>query len=422
MPVPAWDAVAPADSAPAQWDMPLATAAVPPDVSTLPPDLYGTAMPSPAGGAGVTQFMSADGDVFGDGHAQGVYTVPEWQVDSHGWKIQPRSALDVLNTLSDKVSRGEVGEYQPIPLGLTPLDKTLGGGIRAGELLLIGGAQGTGKTTMALQMARNMALGGQASVLYICFEHDEEYLLARLIAMESAMEGMPQTTNGMKIQDVRREILATWMAQGSSDSADLSANAKLRPALDRITRYGQNLYLMRGMQTTTTVDNMRELVNAYRQLAPDRQLVVFVDYLQKVPMIPDAPNETERVTVVVNGLKDVALTQSVAMVSIVAADKEGLKASRLRNHHLRGSSAINYEADIILILNEKYGIVAKVNIEFNPHLAQRFRDWVIVSVEKNRAGQNAIDLEFEKHFEYSCFDPTGRTVQEKLIEERLFND
>ena len=74
------------------------------------------------------------------------------------------------------------------------------------------------------------------------------------------------------------------------------------------------------------------------------------------------------------------------MIAIVAADKEGLKASRLRNHHLRGSSAINYEADIILILNEKYQIVAKVNIEFNPYQAQRFRDWVVVTVEKNRGG------------------------------------
>ncbi len=83
------------------------------------------------------------------------------------------------------------------------------------------------------------------------------------------------------------------------------------------------------------------------------------------------------------------------MISIVAADKEGLKASRLRNFHLRGSSAINYEADVILILNEKYHIVAKVNIEFNPYQAQRFRDWVIVSVEKNRGGQDNVDLEFE---------------------------
>ena len=97
------------------------------------------------------------------------------------------------------------------------------------------------------------------------------------------------------------------------------------------------------------------------------------------------------------------------MIAIVAADKEGLKAARLRNHHLRGSSAINYEADIILILNEKYQIVAKVNIEFNPYQAQRFRDWVILIVEKNRGGQDNVDLEFQKHFEFSCFDPNGRT-------------
>ena len=37
-------------------------------------------------------------------------------------------------------------------------------------------------------------------------------------------------------------------------------------------------------------------------------------------------------------------------------------------------------------------------------------------------GQDNVDVEFEKHFEFSCFDPNGRTVQEKLIEERLYND
>jgi replicative DNA helicase len=345
----------------------------------------------------------------------------EWTVDAGLAVVQPRSATDILSTLADKVSIGSVDHYQPVPLGFTPLDKTIGGGLRAGELLLLGGAQGTGKTTMAMQMARNIVLGGQASVLYICFEHDEEYMLNRIISMESALATMPAKQGGVKLQDVRREILGTWLAQGS-DKADLAANPRLKPALDRIARYGQNLYLLRGSQMTSTVENMRALITRYKELSGDRQLVVFVDYMQKVPVIPEPNTETEKVTSIVNGLKDVALTLSVPMVSIVAADKEGLKAARLRNHHLRGSSAINYEADIILILNEKYNIVAKVNIEFNPYQAQRFRDWVVVSVEKNRGGQHSVDLEFQKHFEYSCFDAGGRTVQEKLIEERLYND
>jgi len=344
-----------------------------------------------------------------------------WGIESETGSMVPRSALDVLVDLSDRVATGKVTEYQPIPVGFTPLDKTIGLGIRPGELMLLGGAQGTGKTTMALQMARNVASGGQANVLYICFEHDEQYLLNRMIAMESALAHLPHKTGAIKMQDVRREILGSSNGDTSA-GAQLAANPRLRPSLDRIARYGQNLFLLRGSQTASTIDNIRLLVRQHRQLSGDRRLLVVVDYLQKVPMLVEPNSESEKVTYIVNGLKDIALSEEVPVLAIVAADKEGLKASRLRNYHLRGSSAINYEADIILILNEKYNIVAKVNIEFNPYQAQRFRDWVVVSVEKNRGGLDNVDLEFEKHFEFSCFDPSGRTVQEKLIEERLYND
>jgi replicative DNA helicase len=348
----------------------------------------------------------------------------DWDGKDQPQSLRPRSAMEVLTSLSDKVSHGAVAEYQPIPLGLSPLDRTLGGGIRSGELMMIGGAQGTGKTTMALQIARNIAQGGQANVLYICFEHDEEYLLNRLMAMESALAGSmpPDTNKSIRIQDVRREVLGTWLAQGGQDKPDLRGNPRLRPALERISRYGQGLFLLRGSHAHTTAPNLRKMIEGYRHAAPGRPLVVFIDYLQRVPAVPDPPTETERVTNVVAALKDMALGLGVAVVCIVAADKEGLKAARLRNHHLRGSSALNYESDVILILNEKYHIVAKVNIEFNPHQAQRFRDWTIMTVEKNRSGRDAVDLEFEKHFEFSCFDPEGRQVQEKLIEERLYND
>ncbi len=344
-----------------------------------------------------------------------------WRLDTANGSMAPRTALDVLVDLNDKVSSGSVGDYQPVPLGFTPMDKTIGTGLRSGELLLIGGAQGTGKTTMALQMARNVASGGQANVLYICFEHEEQYLLNRLIAMESALAHLPHKTGAIKIQDVRKEILGSWAADGQG-TQQLANNPRLRPSLDRIARYGQNLFLVRGTQTAYTIENIRKLVQLHRELSGDRRLLVVVDYLQKVPVYPEPPTETEKVTFVVNGLKDIALAEDVPMITIVAADKEGLKAARLRNHHLRGSSAINYEADIIIILNEKYQIVAKVNIEFNPYQAQRFRDWIVVTVEKNRGGQDNVDIEFEKHFEFSCFDPNGRTVQEKLIEERLYND
>jgi replicative DNA helicase len=349
-------------------------------------------------------------------------TDADWKLEAGDGTLAPRSALDVLTNLNERIASGKVDEFMPIATGFVPLDKTIGGGLRPGELMLIGGAQGAGKTTMALQMARNMAASGQASVLYVCFEHEEEYLMQRLIAMESALTHLPQKSGAVKIQDVKKEVLGSYTAAAETGQrAKLGANPRLRPSLERIARYGSNLYLMRGTATTSTVDNMRALVQEHRG-DDERRLVLFVDYLQKVPVLPEPPDEAEKVTRIVSGLKDIALSLEVPVVAIVAADREGLKAKRLRNHHLRGSSAINYESDIILILNDKYNIVAKVNIEFNPYQAQRYRDWVIATIEKNRGGQDNVDLEYEKLFEYSCFDPTGRQTAEKLIEERLYSD
>jgi replicative DNA helicase len=347
-----------------------------------------------------------------------------WALETGNGAMIPRTALDVLNEVRGKVATGELAEFEPIPLGMAPLDRMLGGGVRPGELLLIGGAQGTGKTTIALQMARNVAASGQAYVLYVNFEHDDADMLNRLISMESALPHLPNTkpsTGAIKMTDVRSEVVRSWSTTGDAP-ADLANNPRLKPAIDRIARYGGNLYLLRGSQTASTVDNLRELIRQHRAKSGEQRLLLIIDYMQKVPQFPEPQSESEKVTYVVNGLKDIALSEKVPTIAIVAADKEGLKAARLRNHHLRGSSAINYEADIILIMNEKYQIVAKVNIEFNPYQAQRFRDWVVVSIEKNRSGADNVDMEFHKHFDFSCFDPTGRPVQEKLIEERLYND
>src|SRR5437016_5851210 len=79
-------------------------------------------------------------------------------------------------------------------------------------------------------------------------------------------------------------------------ATQLASNPRLRPSLDRIARYGENLFLLRGSQTASTVDNIRRLVQQHRQLSGDRRLVVFVDYLQKVPQIPEPTSETEKVT------------------------------------------------------------------------------------------------------------------------------
>ena len=68
-----------------------------------------------------------------------------------------RSILTVSRS-ADPDSELAVQIGRPIRTGFDALDYWTGNGLRQGELLLLGGAPGAGKTTLCLQMARNIAV------------------------------------------------------------------------------------------------------------------------------------------------------------------------------------------------------------------------------------------------------------------------
>src|SRR5512135_3909255 len=85
----------------------------------------------------------------------------------------PATLAEVMEEVEDQAQNGKSERLRPIPTGFTPLDEVLNGGIRPGELLMIGGAFGVGKTIWALQVARNAVLNDPSvHALYICYEHD----------------------------------------------------------------------------------------------------------------------------------------------------------------------------------------------------------------------------------------------------------
>src|ERR1700687_4671069 len=60
-----------------------------------------------------------------------------------------------LQQLDQTIRRGEIGWLERWPTVFQPLDRLLDGGFAPGNLILVGGAQSVGKTTLTLQMARN---------------------------------------------------------------------------------------------------------------------------------------------------------------------------------------------------------------------------------------------------------------------------
>ena len=334
---------------------------------------------------------------------------------------QPLPLDAALADLDRALLNGEMRSQRPVPTGFEELDRAVGGGLRPGELMLIGGSQGIGKTTLTLQMARNMAMSG-ARVLYVCYEHHERFLLTRLITMENFEPTEDERDQGMRLRDVLARIDETGSREGGGLQALVADCPTLSRAAARMAVYADRLDLLRGSGSYTDLPALTAEITALREADPQSPCVLFLDYLQKVPVHPEALNESERVTQVVEGLKDLALSGGLSIVAIVAAEKEGMQAPRLRLHHLRGSSALLYEADTILILNEKHRIVTRQYLTFNPHQAQSLHAWVVCSIEKNRTGRPMVDLEFRKRFEYACFDPADRLVTEVLIDERIETD
>ena len=66
------------------------------------------------------------------------------------------------------LSEISLDEEDRIHTGIKELDRVLGGGIVQGSMTLVGGDPGIGKSTLLLQVCRNLA--DQVSVLYISGE------------------------------------------------------------------------------------------------------------------------------------------------------------------------------------------------------------------------------------------------------------
>ena len=60
--------------------------------------------------------------------------------------------------------------------------------------------------------------------------------------------------------------------------------------------------------------------------------------------------ESELTTYLAQGLKELAMSAGLRILAIAASDRDGLQSKRMRLHDMRGSSAIQYEADIGAIL------------------------------------------------------------------------
>lgn len=222
--------------------------------------------------------------------------------------------LDVLQQLSD-------GKNPAIRTGIGGLDSMLNGGLRRGELMVIGARPKHGKTALSLTMARNMAR--EHGVLFL----SQEMNIIQLMHRHTAASG------GV---DLGR-ILAAKPEDAGMWSGVTEAAGKLG---------GLKLYHDQQGQLTL-MDIRRKALKVKRAAGLD---VLFIDFLQLMAGGGEESRNRE-LDVIVNGIKAMAMDLDFAVVLLSQMSRKADEHyGRPQMTHLRDSGAIEAAADQVALL------------------------------------------------------------------------
>lgn len=222
--------------------------------------------------------------------------------------------LDLLQDMSE-------GKSPAMSTGLGGLDRILNGGLRRGELMVIGARPKHGKTALALAMARYLARSN--TVLFL----SQEMPIAQLMHRHAAAIGSIDLGRIMR-----------------ADARD----GELWSRMDTVARSMSELRLVHDDQCALTLlDIRRKVMQVRRRHGLD---VLFVDFLQLMQGAGEDTRNRE-LDVIVNGIKALALELGIAVVALSQMSRKADESfHRPTITYLRDSGAIEAAADQIALL------------------------------------------------------------------------
>jgi replicative DNA helicase len=275
--------------------------------------------------------------------------------------IEIKDALGEAWERLDKLHKSK-DEMRGVPTGFKDLDNKLSG-LQKSDLIILAARPSMGKTSFALDIARQAAIKHNVPVVIFSLEMSNQQLVDRMMAAEAKVDAWKLRTGGLKLDSDFERI---------RDSLDVLSKAPIfvddQPA--------NNIMKMRGV---------------VRRLKNERGIgLVVVDYLQLMAPVNSKNNDNlvQQVTEISRSLKHLAREFDIPVLALSQLSRAvEQRGGRPRLSDLRDSGSIEQDADVVMFLHreDKYKEESeKTNI-------------VEVLIEKHRNGPTGMtSLYFEQ--------------------------
>ncbi|MDD6488336.1 MAG: DnaB-like helicase C-terminal domain-containing protein [Clostridia bacterium] len=278
--------------------------------------------------------------------------------------------------------------------GFTHIDNALDGGIYTG-LYVIGAISSLGKTTLALQIADNLAKQGR-DVLFFSLEQSKFELMSKSISRETFL----YCRNNGKSTNYAKSNLAVLDGRRWLDFCDTEKDI-MHKAIMTYQDFARHIFIHEGIGNIS-VSEIREKVKAHISFTGNSRPIVFIDYLQ----ILKADNGDERATdkqIVdhnVTALKQLSRDFDIPVIAVSSLNRQNY-SEKINMTAFKESGAIEYGSDVLIGL--QFTGAGDKNFDVNAAKEKDLRkiDFCILKNRNGKVNCNGIQMVFYPIF--NCF-------------------
>lgn len=218
------------------------------------------------------------------------------------------------------------GELRGVPTGFKNLDQYLSG-LQNSDLIILAARPSMGKTTLALDIARQAASNHKISTVIFSLEMSSQQLVDRMLAAESRVNAWNLRTGNLKTEN---------------------EFTKIRDSLDKLSKAPIFIDDQAG-------NSMAKMRSVCRRVQREHGLgLIVVDYLQLMSTSKNYDSMVNQVTEISRSLKALAKEFNVPVLALSQLSRAvESRGGRPRLSDLRDSGSIEQDADVVMFIHRE---------------------------------------------------------------------